>query len=127
MSEKNMARREEQRTEEVHEAPTVSPRVDIYENNDEILLVADMPGVGQEDIALRLDKNELTIEGQRSNLIEATVLAAEYRPYDYRRVFTVPKTIDPEKIHAELKEGVLTVHLTKSAAYKPREIKVQVG
>ena len=127
MSEKNMARREEEKIEQVHEAPTVSPRVDIYENDGEILLVADMPGVGQEDIALRLDKNELTIEGQRSNLIEATVLAAEYRPYDYRRVFTVPNTIDPEKIHAELKEGVLTVHLTKSAAYKPREIKVQVG
>jgi len=123
--EKRIIRREETMPEYTKETQFVSPLVDIYENDDEIMLIADMPGVGQEDISINLHQNELTLEGQRSNIVEGTILAAEYRPLDYRRAFMVPQGIDPNKIHAELKQGVMTIHLPKAEALKPRQIPIK--
>jgi len=105
----------------------VAPRVDVYENKDELLIVADLPGAQQDDVAIRLDKGQLTIEAKRADRPEAKLIAVEYRPASYRRAFSVPDGIDGDKVSAELLEGVLRVHLPKSESLKPRQIAVRGG
>ena len=114
----------DQRTDQ---RPVVAPAVDIYENAEEVLLVADLPGVGNQDVNIRLEKGELSIEGQRRLGVEGAELATEFRFLDFRRAFTVPQGIQAEGIKAEMKHGVLKVHLPKVAALKPRQINVQNG
>lgn len=100
---------------------TMTPPVDIYENQDEILLVADFPGVPTDALSIRLDRSELVIEGaQRPSDDEAPgqVLA-------FARTFRVPNTVDPNGVRAELSQGVLRLHLAKSEAAKPKRIQVR--
>jgi len=100
---------------------TVTPPVDIYENQDEILLVADFPGVSKEDLSIRLDRAELVIEG-----IQATTGDdAPNRVLAFARTFRMPNTVDPNGVSAELTQGVLRVHLAKSEAAKPKRIEVR--
>jgi len=103
-----------------------TPRVDILESADELTLFADMPGVKPEDVDVRLDNGELTLHGRCAPRRQhATSLLAEYGVGDFYRVFSVGQSIDPSKITAELKQGVLTVHLPKSEAVKPKKINVK--
>jgi HSP20 family molecular chaperone IbpA len=119
---------EDKAPEQVHERPWVAPRVDIYENEDEVLLLADIPGVSKESLKINLDKEQLTIDGQVVEDDEAgDALGREYRAVDFRRSFIVPAGIDGEKISADLSNGVLSLHLPKSAALKPRQITVTAG
>ena len=97
----------------------VTPPVDIYENDKEYLLVADMPGVPPEAVSVELEANELRIRG--------AVQGTNGTPYVYRRAFQVGPGIDPSKIAAELKHGVLRVTAKKSDALKPRQIKVKAA
>jgi HSP20 family protein len=99
--------------------PTVTPVVDIFENKDEVLIVADLPGVEKSALSIHLDKNQLKIEGRRSFGADQAV--------DYQRAFVVPNGIDADKISAELAQGVLSLRLPKSAALKPRQIPVKAG
>lgn len=100
---------------------TVTPRVDVYENQDEILLVADFPGVPKESLWVGLDGPDLVIEGtQASHEGQPQV-----RPLAFSRTFRVPNTVDPNGVSAELAEGVLRVHLPKAEAAKPKRIKVR--
>ncbi len=98
-----------------------SPPVDIFENPDEILLVADLPGVAAEGLEVRLDGSELSIRGAQS----ASEFAEAPEPLTFVRAFQVPKTIDPEGVKAELSGGLLRLHLAKSEAAKPRKIEIQ--
>lgn len=107
--------------------PTVEPPVDVYENKEELLVVADLPGVDNNELGIRLENGELTIEGKRAGFPDGRGLVQEFRATDYRRTFLVPEGIDGEKISAELKHGVLRVHLPKSAALKPRQIAIKAG
>ena len=103
-----------------------TPRVDILENDNEVTIFADMPGVRSEDADIRFENGELTMHGRCSPRQEVVnYLAAEYGIGDFYRVFTINETIDADKITAELKNGVLTVHLPKSEAVKPRKIAVK--
>jgi HSP20 family protein len=103
-----------------------TPRVDILENENEITIFADMPGARPEDADIRFENGELTLHGRCSPRQEvANYLAAEYGIGDYYRVFSINESIDADKIAAELKNGVLTVHLPKSEAVKPRRIAVK--
>ncbi len=104
-----------------------APLFDIFENNDELLLVADMPGVNSDNIKIQLDKNELIIEGKRKVSAHSNALAVERSACDYRRIFTIPPGVDEMKIKAENKHGVLRLHLPKSEAVKPRQILVKAG
>jgi HSP20 family protein len=104
-----------------------SPPVDVYENADELLLLADMPGVTPDDVAIHLDQNELTIETRRNSPPENKMVRPEFAAVDYRRSFTVPHGLDAEKIKAEVSNGVLALHLPKSPAIKPRQIQVRAG
>lgn len=93
------------------------PRVDVYENADELLLLADVPGASADSVDIRYEDELLTLEAQRT--------AAAGPNLRYRRAFQVPDTVDPERITAELKQGVLHVHLRKSAKAKARTIEVR--
>lgn len=105
----------------------VNPLVDIFENDDEILLVADMPGVAREDIAVHLDNGNLELSGKRRLGATGAVTWEEFDNVEYRRSFSVPQTIDVDKVKAETRDGVLTLHLVKTEAAKPRMIEVQVA
>ena len=128
MSEKTaLAKREETMPEQRPEMPVVSPLVDIYENDDEILLHADMPGVEKDDIAINIDNGRLALSGVRKLKTSGAENWAEFGNVEYQRTFSVPQTIDVEKVNAELKDGVLHLHLPKSEAAKPRQIKIKAG
>jgi len=108
--------------------PLVVPACDIYENKEEILLIADLPGVTTERLNIHLDKGELSLEAKREvNAQPSSSAMAEYADFDFRRRFVVPTGIDAAKISARLKNGVLELHLPKSEALKPREITVRAG
>jgi HSP20 family molecular chaperone IbpA len=123
-----LVRTERQSLVQSDQRPAVAPACDVYENNDEILVVADVPGVSAEDLDINLDKGELSIVARRNvSPKEGTFVGVEYRDCDYRRRFAVPGGIDAGKISAELKDGVLWLHLPKSEALKPRQIAVRAG
>ena len=105
---------------------TYSPRFDIWENDDEMILYGDLPGVVPEDLEIRFENPVLTIHGKvspRHNDIK--FLHGEYGIGDFHRTFTIGEAIDTERISAELKNGVLTVHLPKNEKVKPRRIEVK--
>jgi len=95
-----------------NEVPSVAPLLDVYENDTELLLMADVPGIGQDGASVTLDQDRLTVE-------------AKSETRKYRRELIVPPTIDGEKVSASIKAGVLTVHLPKRAQYQPRQIQVK--
>lgn len=108
--------------------PSLVPACDIYEGRDEFLLVADFPGVTKENLTIHCDKNELSLEGRREiSGPNGSPLSAEYQGCDFKRLFIVPNGIDRDKISAELKNGILRLHLPKSEVLKPRQITVKAG
>jgi HSP20 family molecular chaperone IbpA len=117
------ARQDARAAERMETRPTIAPPVDIYENEDEILVIADVPGARSDSMAVRLDKQELTVHARCESSQAGDVLFGGPRA-DYARTFIVPRGIDAEKIGAEMKSGVLTIRLPKSAAVKPRRIQV---
>lgn len=120
-TETTMSKHQGDKAEKMATRPTYAPPVDIYENKDEILIFADVPGVTQDDLAIQFDKDQLTIEARR------TATTGGEPAFDYKRTFVVPRGIDAEKIAANLQSGVLKLTLPKSAAMKPRQIAVTSG
>jgi HSP20 family molecular chaperone IbpA len=127
MSQNQLANVEPRAAERVAERPAVSPRVDVYEQKDELLLVADLPGVGQDQLKIHIDADRLEIEARPAAARAGTVLVRESRRPDFRRVFVLPDGINREAIAAELRHGVLTLHLPKAAPAKTRRIEVKAG
>jgi HSP20 family protein len=106
--------------------PYFMPRVDIYENDHELTLYADVPGARVEDIDLRYERGELILQarvGRRER--PGTPLLAEYEEGDFYRAFTIHESIDASRIEAQCKNGVLTVHLPKTEAVRPKQVKVR--
>jgi len=105
---------------------TYSPRIDIWENDEELVLYADLPGVSPEHLDIQFENRELRIHGKvESRHADRNFLYGEYGVGDFYRTFTIGETIDAQRISAELKRGVLTLHLPKTEAVKPRRIAVQ--
>lgn len=123
----NITKRTEQLPERNRQVPIVNPLVDIYENDEEILLHADMPGVDKENISVHIDNGKLDISGTRNLNVSGAASWEEFGNIEFRRTFSVPQTIDVGKVNAELKDGVLKLHLPKSEAAKPRKIEIQHG
>lgn len=104
-----------------------TPAVDIIERKDDIVLLADMPGVDEKSVDISLEKNVLTIYGK----VEAEIPEkhrlniSEYGIGDYQRAFTLTDEVDRDKIRASLKNGVLRLILPKAAALKTRKIEVK--
>lgn len=115
------------RTERTRSRRTFRPNVDIFEREDELVVLADMPGVGAEDIDVRFENGSLTIFGRVDDRQQADTcyLAHQYGLGDYLRTFEVGEVIDTERITAEISHGVLTLHLPKTERIKPRRISVQ--
>jgi HSP20 family protein len=106
------------------------PAVDIWENEGELVLKADLPDVRFEDIHVDLENGTLTLRGERK--FEKPTEKGGYhrveRAYGaFERSFTVPETVDSEHVKADYKNGVLTVTLPKKESAKPRKINVEVS
>jgi HSP20 family molecular chaperone IbpA len=103
------------------------PRVDIYETEDAIVLLTDMPGVEESSIDITLEKNVLTINGyvEVDTPDNYSLAYAEYESGDYERSFNLSDEIDREKIEATVKNGVLRLHLPKAGPAKTRKITVK--
>ncbi|HTR38531.1 MAG TPA: Hsp20/alpha crystallin family protein [Bryobacteraceae bacterium] len=107
-----------------------TPAVDILETENELVLKADVPGVEMKDIDIQLENGTLTIKGERRFEKEEKDKGFHRLERSYGsfvRYFTLPDTVDPEKVKAEYNAGVLTVSLPKKEIAKPRAIKVQVS
>jgi HSP20 family protein len=104
----------------------LTPDVDIWENKDQYVLEADMPGVDKDGLDITLEGHVLTILGHRNAQPAAPgePLYQESHPYDYRRVFELDPAIDSGKISAKVEKGVLLVTLPKAEKVKPRKITV---
>ena len=107
-----------------------TPAVDILETDNELIIKADLPQVDMQDIHVELENGTLSLKGERK--FEHEDKGAGYhrleRSYgSFARHFGVPDTVDPEKVKAEYKNGVLTVTLAKKEIAKPRSIKVEVS
>jgi HSP20 family protein len=105
----------------------LTPAVDIFETDDGITLLADMPGVSRERLDLRVDGSNLQIEGSIRVDAQERMLAvsADVRSALYRRSFVLSNELETDKIDANLKDGLLTVRIPKRAELRPRRIEVR--
>jgi HSP20 family protein len=110
------------------EAP-LRPPVDIWEDQEGITVCADMPGVSRDGLNLRVQGNNLIVEGRLQLELsqQAEALYADVRSSLYRRSFALSGELETEKIEASLKGGVLTVRIPKRAELRPRKIEVQAA
>lgn len=117
----NGARREEQ--------AALPPAVDVIEDGSGITLLADMPGVPKDKLAISLEGENLTIEGEMALDLPQAMESrfAEVKMPRYRRSFTLSAELDAEKASAELKNGVLRLRIPKAAHVQPRRIEVAAG
>jgi HSP20 family protein len=105
-----------------------TPLVDIYESTDEVVLQCDMPGVKPPDVDVRFEKGELCLYGKvQLRQAPAAYLDEEYGVGDFYRSFAIAPEIDADKISAEYRDGVLTVHMPKQERVKPKRIAIQAG
>src|SRR5271168_5409356 len=107
-----------------------APAVDVYEDEHNITLKVEVPGIEEKDIDVRVENNTLTVHGERK--IEKEEKEENYRRVErqygsFTRTFTLPQTVDTEKVSANYDKGVLKVALPKKAEAKPKQIKVNVG
>jgi HSP20 family protein len=105
------------------------PAVDVFETPAEVVLTADVPGAASDQIDIHFEDGELKIHAPvaRRNAEETEFFLQEYGVGDYYRTFRLSEQIDATKIEAKCADGVLTVHLPKIEAVKPRKIAINVG
>jgi len=120
---RNVIKSEEKTPERVTQHRTVAPLVDIFENRDEVLMLADIPGVKEDQVNIRFEKSHLTFEG----MVQAEPGNEREQPFLYTRTFVLPGGINADAIAAELNNGVLKIHLPKHDSLKPRVISVRAG
>ena len=104
-----------------------TPNVDIFENENELIVKAELPGVDPKDVELNVEKNVLRISGERTLEFEEqkeNYHRVERAHGSFSRSFSLPQLVDDSKIEAEYKDGVLTVHVPKHEKAKPRQIKI---
>ena len=107
----------------------ILPAVDIFENESGITVQADMPGVSRDRLDVHIDSDTLAIEGVADIPMPAGMDAiyADIRSKRYQRSFSLSRELDTERIEANLKDGVLTLHIPKREEHRPRRIEVQTG
>jgi HSP20 family protein len=132
MTEKDLQPREKVEVttegESTRSCPVYIPAVDIFESEESLVLVADMPGVSPENVSIDIRDNQLSLRGTVE--IEETkerVHIEEYGIGDYYRQFSLGRAIDQSRIEASMRNGVLTLTLPKADIVKPRKISVKVG
>lgn len=115
--------REPTRAEEVY----VAPPVDIYEDDQGLVVVADLPGVSPDGLDVRVEQRVLTLLGRPRAAAGGTPLSREYELAGFFRQFQLPEEIDTGRIEADLKQGVLTLRLPRAPAAQPRRIEVRAS
>jgi len=110
-------------------APVLIPRVDIFEDDTGLTLLADMPGVSRENFGLKVEGDTLTLEGDIAPATPADLkpVHAEVQVARYRRAFTLSRELDSDAIQAESRDGVLRLRIPKRESAQPRRITVQVA
>jgi HSP20 family protein len=106
---------------------TWNPSVDIYEHNGNLVLTAEVPGLDEDDIEVKLEDSTLTIKGERKykNEVKEENYHRVERSYgSFSRSFSLPQNIDQEKIKAENENGILKITMPKKAELKPKKVKV---
>ena len=119
-----------ERTGEQSNLSAWAPEVDIYETEQELVVKADVPDVKPEELDIRVEKNILTIRGERKfekKVDENNYLRVERSYGSFSRNFSLANTVNTEAIKADYKDGVLTLSIPKREEAKPKQIKVQVG
>jgi HSP20 family protein len=116
-------------TERTRDSRCFIPRSDIYEQDDQIVIVADVPGVNESSLDVTLDKNVLTINALVDPVMPQgyTLSFAEYEVGDFQRSFRLSDEIDRENIRASVKDGVLRLYLPKAKEARMRKISVKAG
>jgi HSP20 family protein len=111
------------------EEQALLPPVDVIEDATGITLYADMPGVPKDRLALHVDGEQLSLEGEVAITAPQGMEAshAEVQLSRYRRTFTLSRELDPSRINAELQQGVLRVRIPKAEHAQPRKVTVRVG
>ena len=107
-----------------------APPVDVYEDEHNVTLKIEVPGIDEKDIDVRIENNTLTVHGERK--FEKDEKEENYRRVErqygsFTRTFTLPNTVDQESVQADYDKGVLKIKLAKKAEAKPKQIKVNVG
>ena len=105
------------------------PLVDIYEKEDKFVIKAEVPEINREDIQINLENNVLTLKGERK--FEKQEEKENYHRAEryygmFQRSFTLPSTVDSEKIKASLDKGVLTIEIPKKEEVKPKKIEIDI-
>ena len=104
------------------------PRFDIWEGDEELILYGDLPGVNIDQLDIQFEQNTLTIHGNVSeDDAPDEYVYREYGLGDFKRTFTIGESINVGEISAELRHGVLSLHLPKSEKVKPRRIEVKAS
>jgi HSP20 family protein len=108
-----------------------SPAVDIYETENELVLKADVPEIDPKNIEIQLENGTLTVKGERRFEVQKNGLKGFHRlersDGKFTRAFSLPETVDGEKVRADYRNGVLTITLPKKEVAKPKTINVQVS
>jgi HSP20 family protein len=107
-----------------------APPVDVYEDEHNVTLKIEVPGIDEKDIDVRIESNVLTVHGERKfekEEKEENFRRVERQYGSFTRTFTLPTTVDAEKVSAHYDKGILKVALPKKAEAKPKQIKVNVG
>ncbi|ARP87755.1 Hsp20/alpha crystallin family protein [Bordetella genomosp. 9] len=105
-------------------APAVSPRVDVFEDENGLTLLADMPGVPRDKLTIDVDGDTLRIEGELGESEPAQPLHTEMPAARYRRAFTLSRELDSSRIQAESRDGVLKLRIPKREQAQPRRIEI---
>lgn len=116
--------------EEALTTSVFAPAVDVYEDEHNVTLKVEVPGIDEKDIDIRVENNTLIVHGERK--FEKDEKEENYRRVErqygsFTRTFTLPSTVDPDNIQADYDKGVLKIRLAKKAEAKPKQIKVNVG
>jgi HSP20 family protein len=109
---------------------TFAPPVDVYEDEHNITLKIEVPGIDEKDIDVQIENNTLTVHGERRLEKEEkdhTQRRVERQYGSFTRSFTLPNTVDAEQVQAHYDKGILKIQLAKKAEAKPKQIKVNVG
>ena len=107
-----------------------APPVDVYEDEHNITLKIEVPGIEEKDIDVRIENNTLTVHGElkfEKEEKEENFRRVERQYGSFTRSFTLPTTVDADKVQAHYDRGILKVQLAKKAEAKPKQIKVNVG
>ena len=109
---------------------TLAPPVDIYEDEHNIILKIEVPGIDEKDIDVNIQNNTLTVRGERKiekDEKEENFHRVERQYGSFTRSFTLPSSVDPGQVSAHCDKGVLKISLAKKAEAKPTQIKVNIG